>query len=139
MITALSNCHFRKRPGNLFKPYGAGFMECDQKSVFPRQIFREFGNQGFLGAAVPEKYGGLGLGTMEYCLLSEELGRLSAGYHHNNLFQTQKMILDFGTEEQKKRFFPGLATGQIHAATAISEPKMGSSFAGMETMAVKMK
>ena len=109
--------------------------ECDQKSVFPRQIFREFGNQGFLGAAVPEKYGGLGLGTMEYCLLSEELGRLSAGYHHNNLFQTQKMILDFGTEEQKKRFFPGLATGQIHAATAISEPKMGSSFAGMETMA----
>jgi len=113
--------------------------DCDRKSVFPKKTFSKFGRDGFLGVIVPEKYGGLGLGTMEYCLLSEELGRLSAGYHHNNLYQTQKMILHYGTEEQKQRFLPGLATGKHHAATAISEPEMGSSFANMQTIAKSHK
>ena len=112
-----------------------GAAACDRKSVFPKEVFREFGKQGFLGVIVPEKYGGLGLGTMEYCLLSEEVGRLSAGYHHNNLFQTQKMLLNYGTQNQKRKYLRGLASGEIHAATAISEPAMGSSFAGMETIA----
>jgi alkylation response protein AidB-like acyl-CoA dehydrogenase len=76
---------------------------------------------------------------MDYCLLSEELGRLSAGYHHNGIFQTQYMILHHGTPAQKQRFLPGLATGTLHAATAISEPAMGSSFAHMQTFAQKTK
>ncbi len=111
----------------------------DRKSVFPKRVFRDFGKQGFLGVIVPPDYGGLGLGAMAYCLLSEELGRLSAGYHHNGIFQTQHMILHHGTEEQKRRFLPGLATGRLHAASAISEPAMGSSFAHMQTFAKKEK
>lgn len=111
--------------------------EYDRKSIFPQAAFAEFGQRGFLGVIVPPQYKGSGIGTMGYCILSEELGRLSAGYHHNGIFQTQKMIMKFGTEAQKKRFLPGLATGRIHAATAISEPEMGSSFAKMKTRARK--
>nr|HID60108.1 acyl-CoA dehydrogenase [Desulfobacterales bacterium] len=109
----------------------------DRASIFPKAAFREFGEEGFLGVIVPKEYGGLGLGTMEYCLLSEELGRLSAGYTHNGIFQTQKMITMYGTDEQKERFLPGLASGKLHAATAISEPGMGSSFKKMKTCARK--
>jgi alkylation response protein AidB-like acyl-CoA dehydrogenase len=111
--------------------------EYDRQSIFPRETFLKFGEQGFLGVIVPSEYGGLGLGTVAYCLLSEELGRLSAGYHHNGIFQTQKMILTYGTRQQKEKFLPGLASGRIHAATAISEPEMGSSFAKMKTFAKK--
>jgi alkylation response protein AidB-like acyl-CoA dehydrogenase len=114
-----------------------GVDECDRKSVFPAETFRAFGKQGFLGVIVPKQYGGLGMGTMEYCLLSEEIGRLSAGYHHNNLFQTQKMLLSNGTEQQKEKYLQGLASGELHAATAISEPGMGSSFSRMGTRAVE--
>jgi len=107
----------------------------DQKSLFPRETFRKFGADGFLGAAVPKTYGGQGLGTLGYCLICEELGRLGAGAIHNGIFQTQKMILTCGTEALKQRFLPGLCSGEIHAATAISEPDMGSSFTRMETTA----
>ena len=107
----------------------------DQKSLFPRETFQRFGSEGFLGAAVPKQYGGQGLGTIGYCLLCEELGRLGAGAIHNGIFQTQKMILEYGTEALKQRFVPGLCSGSIHAATAISEPDMGSSFARMKTIA----
>ncbi|MGD8264419.1 MAG: acyl-CoA dehydrogenase family protein, partial [Desulfobacterales bacterium] len=102
--------------------------DCDRKSIFPRQAFRDFGKEGFLGVIVPRIYGGFGMGSLAYCLLSEELGRLSAGYHHNGIFQTQHMILNYGTDSQKKEFLRDLASGRRHAATAISEPEMGSSF-----------
>jgi alkylation response protein AidB-like acyl-CoA dehydrogenase len=107
----------------------------DRKSLFPRATFRKFGSEGFLGAAVPQRYGGMELGTMGYCLLCEELGRLGAGTIHNGIFQTQKMILTHGSEDLKEKFLKGLCSGDIHAATAISEPDMGSSFARMETTA----
>ena len=113
--------------------------EYDRKSVFPRQAFRDFGQAGFLGVIVPPEYDGLGMGAMAYCLLSEELGRLSAGYHHNGIFQTQHMILNHGTDDQKQKFLRNLATGSYHAATAISEPEMGSSFAKIKTYAKKEK
>lgn len=109
--------------------------EYDRESVFPRETFRKFGAQGFLGAAVPKGFGGKGLGTPGYCLLCEELGRLGAGAIHNGIFQTQKMILFCGSEELKRTYLPGLSSGAIHAATAISEPDMGSSFALMMTFA----
>lgn len=113
--------------------------DCDRKSIFPRQTFRDFGKEGFLGVIVPRTYGGSGMGAMAYCLLSEELGRLSAGYHHNGIFQTQHMILNFGTDAQKQKILRDLATGTLHAATAISEPGMGSSFAQIKTYAKKEK
>jgi butyryl-CoA dehydrogenase len=131
---------FRRRARDFIQTRMAPEVEqYDRGSVFPKRAFREFGKQGFLGVIVPPNYGGLGLGNMAYCLLSEELGRLSAGYHHNGIFQTQHMILHHGTDEQKRRFLPGLAAGKLHAATAISEPAMGSSFAHMRTFAKKEK
>ena len=109
----------------------------DRESRFPRGTFRKFGAEGFPGAAVPREYGGQGLGTLAYCLLCEELGRLGAGTIHNGIYQTQKMLLDHGSEALKKTYLPGLCSGEIHAATAISEPEMGSSFARMQTAAVR--
>jgi len=121
------------------KEMAPNVAEYDRRSIFAKEAFLKFGEQGFLGVIVPQEFGGLGLGAMEYCLLSEELGRLSAGYHHNGIFQTQKMIMNHGTREQKNRFLPGLANGKLHAATAISEPAAGSSFTKIKTFARKTK
>ena len=129
---------FQQKARAFIKQYMAPEIdEYDRKSVFPRETFRKFGARGFLGAAVPGRFGGQGLGTPGYCLLCEELGRLGAGAVHNGIFQTQKMILVCGTEDLKQAYLPGLASGAIHAATAISEPDMGSSFASMRTSAVR--
>ena len=129
---------FQQKARAFIKQYMAPEIdEYDRKSVFPRETFRKFGAHGFLGAAVPSRFGGQGLGTPGYCLLCEELGRLGAGAVHNGIFQTQKMILVCGTEDLKQAYLPGLASGAIHAATAISEPDMGSSFAMMKTSATR--
>ena len=129
---------FQQKARAFIKQYMAPEIdEYDRKSVFPRETFRKFGARGFLGAAVPSRFGGQGLGTPGYCLLCEELGRLGAGAVHNGIFQTQKMILVCGTEDLKQAYLPGLASGAIHAATAISEPDMGSSFASMRTSATR--
>lgn len=109
----------------------------EEKSVFPREIFREIGAQGFLKAHVPKECGGLGLGTLGYCLISEELAKAGAGMTHNGHFQTGKMLLEYGTSEQKGKYLGRLLDGEYIAATAITEPAVGSSFADMQTRVEK--
>ena len=111
--------------------------EVDEKSLFPRESFRKMGREGYLGLTVPVEYGGRGLGAKEYGILCEEIARASAAYIHNGHYQTQKMILHFGTEEQRREFLPRLASGEWLAATAISEREVGSSFSGMASTARK--
>jgi len=108
-------------------------MEFEEKSLFPWELFRKIGSEGFLRAHIPEEYGGLGLGTMGYCLVSEELAKAGAGMTHNGHFQTQKMLLGYGTQSQKDKYLDKLGTGAYLAATAISEPTVGSSFEDMRT------
>ena len=112
-------------------------MHYEERSIFPRGIFREIGAQGFLKAHVPEEYGGFGLGTLAYCLVSEELARAGAGMTHNGHFQTGKMLLECGTPEQREKYLAKLLNGEYLAATAITEPTVGSSFADMQTRVKK--
>lgn len=111
--------------------------EYDEKGVFPYETFRRMGEAGFLGLTVPAQYGGRGGGAQEYAILCEEVARASAAYIHNGHYQTVAMLTRQGTEAQKLEFFPRLATGEWLAATAISEPEVGSSFKQMASTARK--
>jgi alkylation response protein AidB-like acyl-CoA dehydrogenase len=111
--------------------------EYDEKGLFPRETFRKMGREGYLGLTVPAHYGGQGLGAAEYGILCEEIARASAAYIHNGHYQTEKMLLHHGTEEQRREFLPRLAGGEWLAATAISERKAGSSFSAMASTARK--
>lgn len=112
-------------------------MDYEEKSVFPREIWQEMGAEGFLRANIPKEYGGLGLGTLAYCLVSEELAKAGAGLTHNGHFQTERMLLEHGTPKQRGKYLPKLLSGEYIAATAISEPTVGSSFADMQTRVEK--
>ncbi len=111
--------------------------EYDEKGLLPRETFRKMGCEGYLGITVPSHYGGKGWGAVEYGILCEEVAKTSAAYIHNGHYQTEKMLLHWGTEEQRREFLPRLASGEWLAATAISERGVGSSFQGMTSTARK--
>jgi alkylation response protein AidB-like acyl-CoA dehydrogenase len=108
-------------------------MTYEEQSVFPRDIFKEAGRRGFLRAHTPTAEGGGGLGTMAFCVVSEELAKAGFGMTHNGHFQTQKMLVEYGSQGQRRMFLEKLLTGEYLAATAITEPEVGSSFAAMQT------
>ncbi|MEW5875054.1 MAG: acyl-CoA dehydrogenase family protein [Candidatus Zixiibacteriota bacterium] len=112
--------------------------EFDETGKIDLDLAREMGEAGFLGAIVPEEYGGTGLDTLAYVLISEELGRGCASHAtivgaHNSLFAHP--ILCFGTEEQKKFYLPQTSSGSKFAAFSLSEPGAGSDAAGIEATA----
>ena len=113
--------------------------EFDETNLFPLETFRRMGKEGFLGLTVPAEYGGGNGGALEYSILCEEIAKASAAYIHNGHYQTEKMLIHYGTEEQRQEFLPKLATGEYLAATAISESGVGSSFSGMASIARKEK
>ena len=115
-------------------------MEWDEAQIFPVDVFRKAGELGFMGVLVPEQYGGSGLGYHEYIAIVEEISKVdpSIGLSvaaHNSLGTNH--ILDFGTEEQKQRWLPKLATGQWIGAWGLTEHNTGSDAGGMSTTAVK--
>lgn len=112
-------------------------MDYEEKSVLPRELFREIGAQGFLRTHIPREYGGLGLGTIAFCLVTEELAKAGAGLIHFGQFQTQKMLLGYGTPKQLEKYLAKLLSGEYLAAVAITEPTVGSSFANMQTTVQK--
>lgn len=112
-------------------------LKYDEKSVFPRRTIRKMGEEGFFAVTVPKEYGGAGLSTLDYGLVTQEIAFASPAYTHNGMYQTQKGILLFGTEEQKKKYLPKLARAEYIGAVAISERNVGSSFKRMETTATK--
>lgn len=112
--------------------------EFDETGKMDLNLAREMGEAGFLGAIVPEEYGGTGLDTLSYAIISEELGRGCASHAtivgaHNSLFAHP--ILCFGTEEQKKFYLPPVSKGEKFAAFSLSEPNAGSDAAGIQTLA----
>ena len=107
----------------------------EETSTFPAEIFRAMGREGFIGVSLPGEYGGLDLGTLGFCILSEEVAKASAGLTHNGHYQTQRMLLRRGTDEQKAKYLSKLVSGEYVAAMAISEPGVGSSFEKMQTSA----
>ena len=94
------------------RPY---IMEWDEAQIFPKELFKKLGAMGFMGVLVPEELGGSGLGYHEYITIIEEISKVdpSIGLSiaaHNSLCTNH--ILTFGTEEQKKRWIPKLASGE---------------------------
>jgi alkylation response protein AidB-like acyl-CoA dehydrogenase len=115
-------------------------MEWDEAQTFPVPLFKKLGEMGFMGVLVPEELGGSGLGYHEYITVVEEISKVdpSIGLSvaaHNSLCTNH--ILTFGSEEQKKRGIPKLATAEHIGAWGLTEHNTGSDAGGMSTTAVK--
>ena len=109
--------------------------------AIPREFWLEAGKQGFLGLEIPEEYGGAGAGDYRFnAVMAEELSKVNAalgscwGIHADI---TAPYIVAMGTEEQKQRWLPGVAAGEILLAIGMTEPSGGSDLAALKTTAVK--
>ncbi len=119
------------------RPY---LMDWDESQEFPLHIFKELGKLGLMGVLVPEKYGGTGLGYFEYNVIIQEISKVcgSIGLSlaaHNSLCTGH--ILAFGSEEQKMRYLPKLATAEHLGAWGLTEANTGSDAGNMKTTAVR--
>ncbi len=115
-------------------------MEWDETQEFPVAVFKEMGKLGLMGVLVPEQYGGAGLGYMEYVAVIREVASVcgSIGLSlaaHNSLCTGH--LLSFGSEEQKNRYLPKLATAEWIGAWGLTEPGTGSDAGNMQTTAVQ--
>ncbi len=117
------------------RPY---VMEWDEAQTFPKSTMHEMGKLGLLGVLVPEEYGGAGLGYNEYIVAIQEIAKVcsSVGLSmaaHNSLCTGH--ILQFGSEEQKKKWLPKLATGEWIGAWGLTEANTGSDAMRMQCVA----
>ena len=115
-------------------------MEWDESQEFPVSVFKEMGKLGLMGVLVPEAYGGAGLGYLEYVVIIQEIAKVcgSIGLSlaaHNSLCTSH--ILSFGSETQKKKYLPKLASGEWIGAWGLTEPNTGSDAGNMKCTAVK--
>lgn len=114
-------------------------MEWDESQEFPVPVFKKLGELGLMGVLVPTEYGGSGFGYQEYVTVVSEIGRVcgSIGLSvaaHNSLCTGH--ILQFGSEEQKQKYLPKLATAEWIGAWGLTEQNTGSDAGGMMTTAV---
>jgi glutaryl-CoA dehydrogenase len=103
-------------------------------------IFREMGEMGLLGVTVPEEYGGLGASYVAYGLVAREVERVDSGYRSMMSVQSSLVmypIYAYGSEAQRKKYLPKLATGEWIGCFGLTEPDAGSDPAGMKTVAKK--
>ncbi|MEO0387497.1 MAG: acyl-CoA dehydrogenase [Pseudomonadota bacterium] len=103
-------------------------------------IFRAMGEMGFLGVTVPENYGGLGAGYVTYGLIAREVERIDSGYRSMMSVQSSLVMYPihaFGSDDQKEKYLPGLASGALIGCFGLTEPDAGSDPAGMKTRAEK--
>lgn len=115
-------------------------MEWDESQEFPIKLFRKMGELGLMGVLVPEEYGGSGFGYAEYVTAIAEVARIDGSIGlsmaaHNSLCTGH--ILQFASEEQKRKYLPGLASGKWIGAWGLTEPNTGSDAGNMRTVAVK--
>jgi len=112
--------------------------EWDRSETMDRAIVAKLADVGFLGAVLPEEHGGMGLDTISYCLVMEELGRADSsvrGIVSVNLGLVGKTIVRWGTEEQKQEWLPRLVSGEALGCYALTEPEAGSDPASLRTRA----
>jgi glutaryl-CoA dehydrogenase len=107
---------------------------------FDREILREMGGLGLLGATIPHEYGGAGLGYVSYGLIAREVERVDSGYRSAMSVQSSLVmhpIHAYGSEEQRNKYLPGLAKGDLVGCFGLTEPDAGSDPGGMRTRATK--
>lgn len=113
--------------------------ENDRKETFPWPVIEKMAGLGYLGGPVPEEYGGTGLDYISYAILTEEIGRACSSVR-TVLSVTMSLvaltILQWGNEEQKRRYLPALCSGQIIGCFGLTEPGSGSDAASLSTSAV---
>lgn len=114
--------------------------ERDRESRFDREMVEQMANLGFLGMLIPEQYEGLGLDAQSYLLALEEIAVADASAAvllsvHNSL--PTQMLLNFGSEAQRRHFLPPMARGELLGAFCLSEPEAGSDAGSLRTQAVR--
>ena len=111
-----------------------------QNETVEPQLFKEMGEMGLLGTTIPEEYGGLGAGYVSYGVVAREIERVDSGYRSMMSVQSSLVmypIYAYGTEEQRKKYLPKLAQGELIGCFGLTEPDAGSDPAAMKTRAVK--
>ncbi|HTZ64359.1 MAG TPA: acyl-CoA dehydrogenase family protein [Solirubrobacteraceae bacterium] len=111
----------------------------DHADEFPAPIVEQMQELGLFGVTIPEEYGGLGLDLTTYAMIVEELSRgwISISGVINTHFIGSYLLMKFGDDEQRQRYLPRMATGEIRAAFSLSEPELGSDVQAIKTAARK--
>ena len=115
-------------------------IEAFREETSAPELFPLMGKAGLLGATIPEEYGGAGAGYVAYGLIAREIERVDSGYRSMASVQSSLVMYPihaFGSEEQKKKYLPGLASGELIGCFGLTEPDAGSDPAGMKTVAKK--
>jgi len=113
--------------------------ELEHKDEYPTEIVEGLKEMGIFGLMIPEKYGGLGESLLTYALTVEEIARgwMSVSGIINTHFIVAYLLLHHGTEEQKQRYLPRMATGEVRGAFSMSEPGCGSDVSAIRARAVR--
>ncbi|MGO9884816.1 MAG: acyl-CoA dehydrogenase family protein [Solirubrobacteraceae bacterium] len=111
----------------------------DHEDEFPEPIVAQMRELGLFGVTIPEEYGGMGLDLTTYAMIVEELSRgwISISGIVNTHFIGSYLLMKFGTDEQRQKYLPQMATGELRAAFSLSEPELGSDVAAIKTSARK--
>jgi len=118
-----------------------GIIDANRNEHFDRNIINQMGEMGFLGSTIPEEYGGAGLSYVAYGLIAREIERVDSSYRSAMSVQTSLVmhpINVYGTEEQRQKYLPKLATGEMVGCFGLTEPNHGSDPGSMETRAQKV-
>lgn len=112
----------------------------DSTDTYPEPIIEQLKELGLFGITIPEEYGGLGLDLTTYCMVVEELSRgwISISGAINTHFIGTYLLMKYGSEEQRQKYLPRMATGEIRAAFSLSEPELGSDVQAIKTAAKKI-
>jgi len=127
----------RRFAGRAVAPYAHDWHRADR--FIPIEVIEELSDIGVFGVTLPEEYGGLGLGKMAMCVVSEELSRayIGVGSLGTRSEIAGELIRVSGTPEQKTRWLPGIASGAVLPTAVFTEPNAGSDLANLQTRAVK--
>jgi alkylation response protein AidB-like acyl-CoA dehydrogenase len=113
--------------------------ELEHADEYPQEIVDGMKELGIFGLTIPEEYGGLGESLLTYALVVEEIARgwMSVSGVINTHFIVAYMLMQHGTEEQKQKYLPKMATGEVRGSFSMSEPSLGSDVAAIKTKAVR--
>lgn len=116
-------------------------IDANREELSDPEIFREMGEAGLLGVTIPENYGGLGAGYVTYGLVAREIERVDSGYRSMMSVQSSLVMYPinaYGSDEQKEKYLPKLASGELIGCFGLTEPDAGSDPSSMRTVAKKI-